>query len=79
MPPTLIPTEGIMVRNCLEKCIGAKNDQYLTSLHNFSTIILKKKIYAKEVPPFHLNGVIHLIINTLDRVELRVEYGWNFS
>ena len=34
-----------------------------------------KKIYAKEVPLFHLAGVIHLIISTLDMVEL----GWNWG
>ena len=37
-----------------------------------------KKIYAKEVPLFHLAGVIHLIISTLDMVELGWNYGWNF-
>ena len=46
---------------------------FLTFIHNFSAIILRKKNYAKEVPLFHLVGVIHLIINTLDMVEL----GWN--
>ena len=51
---------------------------FLTFIHNFSAIILRKKIYAKEVPPFHLVGVIHLIINMLDMVELGWNYGWNF-
>ena len=46
---------------------------YLTSIHNFSAIILRKKNYAKEVPPFHLIGVIHLRINMLGMVELWVE------
>ena len=31
------------------------------------------------IPPFHLREVIHLIINMLDKVELWVELGWNFS
>ena len=51
---------------------------FLTFIHNFSAIILRKKIYAKEVPLFHLAGVIHLIISTLDMVELGWNYGWNF-
>ena len=46
---------------------------YLTSIHNFSAIILRKKNYAKEVPFFHLIGVIHLRIIMLGMVELRVE------
>ena len=46
---------------------------YLTSIHNFSAIILRKKNYAKEVPSFHLIGVIHLRINMLGMVKLRVE------
>ena len=50
----------------------------LTFFQNFSAIILRKKIYAKEVPPFHLAGVIHLIISMLDMVELWWNYGWNF-
>ena len=32
-----------------------------------------KKNYEKEVPLFHLIGVIHLRINMLGMVELRVE------
>ncbi len=32
----------------------------------------------KEVPPFHLTGVITLVINRLDRVELWWNYGWNY-
>ena len=31
-----------------------------------------------EVPPFHLRNVIYLRINMLDKVELWVEYGWNY-
>ena len=50
----------------------------LTSIHNFSAIILRKIFFAKEVPPFHLIGVISLIINMLYMVELWVELGWNF-
>ena len=30
------------------------------------------------IPPFHLVGVIFLIINMLYMVELWVELGWNF-
>ena len=51
---------------------------YLTSIHNFSAIILQKKIYAKEVPPFHLKHIIYLIIKMLDEVELWWNYRWNF-
>ena len=43
---------------------------YLTSIHNFSAIIRKEYFCAKEVPPFHLRHIIHLIINVLDKVEL---------
>ena len=31
------------------------------------------------IPPFHLVVVIHLIISMLDKVELWVELGWNFT
>ena len=51
---------------------------YLTSIHNFSAIILKKYFYAKEIPPFHLRYIMCLIINALDVVELGWNYGWNF-
>ena len=51
---------------------------YLTSVHNFSTIIQKKYFSAKEIPPFHPWYIIYLIINTLGAVELWVEYGWNY-
>ena len=31
------------------------------------------------IPPFHLVDVIRLIIRVLDKVELWVELGWNFT
>ena len=31
------------------------------------------------IPPFHLGVVIVLIISVLNKVELWVELGWNFS
>ena len=31
-----------------------------------------------EVPPFHPWVIICLIISALDKVELWVEYGWNY-
>ena len=31
-----------------------------------------------EVPPFHPWVIIYLIISALDKVELGVEYGWNY-
>ena len=30
------------------------------------------------IPPFHHREVIHLSFNTLDKVELGVELGWNY-
>ena len=51
---------------------------YLTSIHNFSAIIQKKYFIAKEVPPFHLGVVMHLAFSALDKVELWVEYRWNY-
>ena len=51
---------------------------FLTFIHNFSAIILRKKNYAIEVPLFHLTAVISLVINMLGKVELGWNYGWNF-
>ena len=31
------------------------------------------------IPPFHHGDIIYLCISTLDKVELWVELGWNFS
>ena len=50
----------------------------LTYIHNFSAIIPEKYFFVKEVPPFHLTGVICLRFNALDVVELGWNYGWNF-
>ena len=55
-----------------------QNRPKLTYLHNFSAIILLKIFIAKEVPPFHLRKVICLIFRVLYKVELWVEYGWNY-
>ena len=54
------------------------NNTKLTSIHNLSAVILWNFFFAKEVPPFHLVKVIHLIISVLDKVELGVELGWNY-
>ena len=43
----------------------------LTSIHNFSAVIRKKYFSSKEVPPFHLGGVMSVIVNTLGEVELQ--------
>ena len=51
---------------------------FLTFIHNFPAIVLRKKIYAKEVPLFHLGMVMYLAFSALDKVELWVELGWNF-
>ena len=55
-----------------------RNDLNLTSIHNFSAIILWKYYFAKEVPPFHPTNAIPLVINMLDNVELWWNYGWNY-
>ena len=55
-----------------------QNDLFLTYIHNFSAIILRKIFFVREVPLFHLCMVIIVIIKRLRVVELRVEYGWNY-
>ena len=55
-----------------------QNDLFLTYIHNFSAIILRKIFFAREVPLFHLWWSIYLTFNVLYVVELQVEYGWNF-
>ena len=73
--PTLISLGGLLGKIGWElTCIVA----LLTYVHNFSAIILVKYFFVKEVPPFHLTGVICLRFNALDVVELGWNYGWNF-
>ena len=73
--PTLISLGGLLGE------IGQDLTSFatlLTYIHNFSAIIPEKYFFVKEVPPFHLIGVISLIINMLYMVELGVELGWNY-
>ena len=73
--PTLISLGGLLGE------IGQDLTSFatlLTYIHNFSAIIPEKYFFVKEVPPFHLTGVICLRFNALDVVELGWNYGWNF-
>ena len=73
--PTLISLGGLWGENGWELTSFAT---LLTYIHNFSAIIPEKYFFVKEVPPFHLTGVICLRFNALDVVELGWNYGWNF-
>ena len=55
-----------------------QNDLFLTYIHNFSAIILRKIFFAREVPLFHLGRSIYMTFSVLDEVELWWNYGWNF-
>ena len=52
---------------------------FLTLVNTFSTLFSEKYFFLFDIPPFHLDVVIILIISDLPMVELWVEYGWNFS
>ena len=88
LSPPLIPPLGDdwLATDCLSLKLTIRNykkappgglsdcfDIHLTSIHNFSAVIRKKYFSSKEVPPFHLGGVMSVIVNTLGEVEL----GWN--
>ena len=52
-----------------------QNDLFLTYIHNFSAIILRKIFFVREVPLFHLWWSIYLTFSVLDEVELWWNYG----
>ena len=52
--------------------------QFLTVVNTFSMLFQEKYFLSFVIPPFHLSGITTLIINGLCRVELWVEYGWNY-
>ena len=51
---------------------------FLTIVKNFSCLFSEKYFLLFVIPPFHPCMVISLILNGLSKVELWVEYGWNF-
>ena len=51
---------------------------FLTVVKTFSCLFSEKYFLLIVIPPFHLCMVTALIINGLSKVELWVEYGWNF-
>ena len=46
--------------------------------NTFSCLFSEEYFLSFEIPPFHLNTVITLIINELRMVELGWNYGWNY-
>ena len=53
--------------------------RFLTVVNTFSTLFQEKYFLSFVIPPFHLGIVITLIINSLCKVELWVELGWNYT
>ena len=51
---------------------------FLTVVNTFSYTFSEKYFLLFVIPPFHLCMVTALIINGLSKVELWVEYGWNY-
>ena len=51
---------------------------FLTVVNTFPTLISEKYFLLFVIPPFHFRMVTALIINGLSKVELWVEYGWNY-
>ena len=51
---------------------------FLTLVNTFSALFSEKYFFLFDIPPFHLDVVIILIISDLPMVELWVEYGWNY-
>ena len=51
---------------------------FLTLVNTFSVLFSEKYFFLFDIPPFHLDVVIILIISDLPMVELWVEYGWNY-
>ena len=52
---------------------------FLTLVNTFSALFSEKYFFLFDIPPFHLDVVIALIISDLPMVELWVEYGWNYE
>ena len=52
--------------------------QFLTIVKTFSYLFSEKYFLLFVIPPFHPCMVISLILNGLSKVELWVEYGWNY-
>ena len=52
---------------------------FLTLVNTFSALFSEKYFFLFDIPPFHLDVVIILIISDLPMVELWVEYGWNYE
>ena len=52
--------------------------RFLTVVNTFLLVFQEKYFLSFVIPPFHLGIVITLIINSLCKVELWVEYGWNY-
>ena len=52
---------------------------FLTLVNTFSALFSEKYFFLFDIPPFHLEIVIALIISDLPMVELWVEYGWNYE
>ncbi|MDD6511303.1 MAG: hypothetical protein PUF52_08885, partial [Prevotella sp.] len=51
---------------------------FLTDINTFSHLFPEKYFLLFVIPPVHLRIVTALIINGLSKVELWVEYGWNY-
>ena len=51
---------------------------FLTVVNTFSYTFSEKYFLLFVIPPFHPCMVISLILNGLSKVELWVEYGWNY-
>ena len=51
---------------------------FLTVVKTFSCLFSEKYFLLFVIPPFHPCMVIPLILNGLSKVELWVEYGWNY-
>ena len=52
---------------------------FLTLVNTFSALFSEKYFFLFDIPPFHLDVVIALIISDLPMVELWVEYRWNYE
>ena len=51
---------------------------FLTVVNTFPYTFSEKYFLLFVIPPFHPCMVISLILNGLSKVELWVEYGWNY-
>ena len=70
------PNLSVLLFGCL--VVWLLNWQFLMFVNTFSCTFSEKYFLSFVIPPFHLCVVIALIVNRLDEVELRVEYGWNY-